>query len=186
MKTRVAQLAKATRQQWRLAGVRNLVGGGVTGIAVTLANRVLVLGSAIILARILGPEGYGIYAFAIALMAILSLGTEFGMYSLLVRDVSVAHSKGDDRTIVGLRNNAFRFALISSAIIVILGSVLIWTTPLVPDLNERVTFTLMLIILPANTLIRLSAAILNGLRRISWAQVVESFLLPAKNRFSVC
>jgi O-antigen/teichoic acid export membrane protein len=179
MKTRLEQLANATRQQWRLAGVRNLVGGGVTGIAVTLANRVILLGSAVILARILGPEGYGIYAFAIALMAILSLGTEFGMYSLLVREVSVAHSNGDDGTLVGLRNNAFRFALVSSAIIGILGSAVIWTTPLVSDLNERITLTLILLILPANTLIRLSTAILNGLRRLAWAQVVELFLLPA-------
>lgn len=183
MKARFEVLAGFVRQQLQLAGVRNLVSGGVTGIAVTLANRAMMLVSAVILARLLGPDGYGVYAFAIAMMAILSLGTEFGMYSLLVREVSVANASGDAATVVGLRNSAFRFALISSAVIGALGSIILWSTPLVPDLDKRLTLTLMLLVLPANTIVRLSSAILNGLRRLTWAQVAELFLLPA---FIIC
>lgn len=179
MKTRFDRLNDFLRHQWGLSSVRTLVGGGVTGVAVTLANRLIVLGSAVILARLLGPDGYGIYAFTVAIMAILSIGTEFGMYPLLTREVAIAHSKGDAETIVGLRNNAFRFVAACSVLIVAIGCVLIWMTDILPDPNERIAMTLMLIILPLSTLIRLSAAILNGLRRISWAQFVELFLLPA-------
>lgn len=178
MKKRLEQLTDLIQQKWRLAGVRTIVGGGVTGIAVTLANRAIVMGSAIILARILGPEGYGVYVLAIALMAILSLGTEFGMYPLLVREVSVANAKGDDKTIIGLSKNAYNFAVISSLIIGTLGLGLIWATPLFSHPNEKLTLTLMLLLLPAITIIRLSSAILNGLRRLTWAQIVESLMLP--------
>ncbi|HYG26974.1 MAG TPA: oligosaccharide flippase family protein [Caulobacteraceae bacterium] len=179
MKSRFEVLAASVRQQWQLASVRNLVSGGVTGIAITLSNRVMMLLTAVILARLLGPDGYGIYAFAIAVMAVLSLGTEFGMYPLLVREVAVAHSKGDNPTVAGLRDNAFRFVLIASAIIGFVGVIVLWSTSLVEDVVERTALTLVLLALPANTTIRLSSAILAGLRMIARAQLVELFLLPA-------
>jgi O-antigen/teichoic acid export membrane protein len=96
-----------------------------------------------------------------------------------VREIAVAHSKGDSAIVVGLRNNAFCFVLACSALIGTIGCLAIWTTNILPDLSERIAMTLMLIILPMSTLIRLSAAIMSGIRQISWAQVIELFLLPS-------
>ena len=81
------------REAWKIGGVREMARGGFTGIVASSANRLFTIGSAVILARMLGSDGYGIYATAIATMMILAVLAEFGMYVLLVREVSAAHAR---------------------------------------------------------------------------------------------
>ncbi|MFW6089999.1 MAG: oligosaccharide flippase family protein, partial [Gemmatimonadota bacterium] len=49
----------------------------------------------ILLARMLGPEGYGIYAFAYAVIMLLALPAQAGLPTLLVREV--ARYEADER-----------------------------------------------------------------------------------------
>lgn len=179
MKAALLGLAVRASDQWRRGGVRNLVRGGLAGIVATLTNRALTIVSAMLLARLLGTDGYGIYAFAIATMMILTIVSEFGMYMLLVREVSSAHARDDWGALLGLRREAISFALLLSGAIGALGAVVLWLTPLVPDPTERLALTLVLILLPINTMVRLGSAILSGLRRLASAQTAELVLFPA-------
>lgn len=164
---------------WQIGGVRELARGGLTGILANSANRLFTIGSAVILARMLGSEGYGIYATAIAAMMILAVLAEFGMYVLLVREVSAAHARGAWGELMGFGVSAVRFSALMAAFVAAVGGAVIWLTPMLDGPEEKVALTLMLALLPINTLYRLFAAILYGLRRVAAAQVAEQFLLPA-------
>jgi O-antigen/teichoic acid export membrane protein len=172
-------LVRQARDAWQSGGVRDIAKGGLTGIVASVMNRLLTIGSAIILARLLGSDGYGIYATAIAAMMILAVLAEFGMYSLLIREVSAAHARGAWSELMGFGASAVRFTLVVAAIVGAIGVAVLWLTPLIADPVERVALTLMLALLPVSTLYRLFNAMLYGLRKIAWAQITEQFVLPA-------
>lgn len=81
----VAHLARLRRS--RFAGA--LAGVG----ALTAAEMVLGLASAILLARSLGLDGLGIYSVAIAAVTLSAIAVEIGLPSLVLREV--AHGLGD-------------------------------------------------------------------------------------------
>jgi O-antigen/teichoic acid export membrane protein len=172
-------LVLRAREAWKIGGVREFARGGLTGIVANSANRLFTIGSAVILARMLGSEGYGIYATAIASMMILAVLAEFGMYVLLVREVSAAHARGAWGELMGFGVSAARFSALMAALVAVAGGAVIWLTPMLGSAEEKVALTLMLALLPINTLYRLGAAMLYGLRRVAAAQVAEQFLLPA-------
>ena len=64
--------------------LRGVLGSGVLKIFHTL----LILATAILLARTLGPEGYGIYAFAYALATLIAIPAQMGLPTLVVREVA--------------------------------------------------------------------------------------------------
>ncbi|MEO6388432.1 MAG: oligosaccharide flippase family protein [Croceibacterium sp.] len=179
MNSRIQSALSQGRELWRKDGVRNITRGGLTGIIAAVGNRALTIASAIVLARLLGSDGYGIYATAIAAMMILAVLAEFGMYVLLVREVSSAHARAAWGEILGMCLSAVRFTLSVSVIVAALGCAVIWMTPLIASTPEKWAFTLMLGLLPINTLYRLGSATLYGLRYVALAQVTEQFLLPA-------
>lgn len=174
-----SELIGQLRARLQSQDVRNLIRGGIVGIAATVGNRGLTLISAVMLARMLHPDGYGIYALAIALMAILTLGTEFGMYALLIRESAAAHSRDSWPELLGMRRSANRFALLMASATAAVVSLVIWATPLTSDPRERLALTCMLLLLPIATMVRLESALLAGLRRLAASQLGELFLLPA-------
>lgn len=56
----------------------------------------------IVLARVLGPEGYGVFAAAVALAGVLSFFIQFGLPALLAREVAADPGKGARSTITFL------------------------------------------------------------------------------------
>lgn len=170
---------RRAREAWRSGGVREMVHGGLVGIVAALLNRALTIGGAIILARLLGSSGYGIYATAIAAMMILAVLADFGMYVLLVREVSASHAREAWGELLGYAASALRFTVLMAGILGLIGCAVIWLTPWIEDPLERLVLTLMLALLPINTVYRLGNAMLYGLRKIAWAQAAEQCLLPA-------
>lgn len=105
-----------------LASERSLPGGfgrlkpllirqGSAGAALRLASMSSGFVSAILLARILGAEGLGVYASALALLTICSLPLEFGLPTLVTREVARYSRSGDTALIAGLMRFAFWFTL---------------------------------------------------------------------------
>lgn len=73
----------------------------------------LTFGVGVLLARQLGPSGYGVYALAMAVATLVGMLTEFGLPLLVMREVAAAQAKRSwgearglirwaDRTIIGL------------------------------------------------------------------------------------
>lgn len=67
-----------------------LMRGGVGSIAIKIASTGLNLVLAIVLARLLGAEGFGVYSFIFALVTILAIPAQMGLLNLVVRETAKA------------------------------------------------------------------------------------------------
>jgi O-antigen/teichoic acid export membrane protein len=88
----------------------------VTGVAVSYALQ-------IVLARALGPSGYGSYAFVLAWTGPLAMIAGFGLPTVAVRFLPVYKKAGDPSRLAGLVRASERIALATSLGIAFAGSV---------------------------------------------------------------
>ncbi|MCX8181458.1 MAG: oligosaccharide flippase family protein, partial [Thermofilaceae archaeon] len=70
--------------------------------------------SSIVLARLLGPEGYGRYSLSTTVASFLMLLTNFGVHAALTREASRLRAKGSLQAFSPLVGVALRFSLITS------------------------------------------------------------------------
>src|SRR5262245_35906659 len=69
---------------------------GVLGTAgVKAAQGLLGFVTAIVLAKMLGPSGYGTYAFVMALVGFMSIPSELGVPGLAVREIATSNARKD-------------------------------------------------------------------------------------------
>lgn len=88
-----------------------LVRGGAASALIQVVNRLLALGLGVVLARGLGTEGYGIYAYAFALMTLLMVFADLGMPTLLMREVAANQASHDWPRLHGVVVGAFNTKL---------------------------------------------------------------------------
>jgi len=69
-----------------------LIRGGLGSLALKLGSTALGFLLAILLARTLGPEGYGVYAFVFAIVSLLAIPTQLGLPQLVVRETAKAQA----------------------------------------------------------------------------------------------
>lgn len=150
--------------------------GGSAGIQVL--NLLLTLVSGVFLARILGPENYGIYAFVISIITLLSLPAKAGLPTLLVRETANNHLNKYWGSMRGLLKASNIFALgYSVLIIIIVGVWLTWKST--GEYNAQQTalmWALWLLPLMAFEAVRTST--LRGMRRVVTSQVPEKIVRP--------
>lgn len=155
-----------------------LLRGGVGSIAIKIASILAGLVSAILLARILGPEQFGIYSFVLALITLLTVPAQFGLPNLVVRETAKAQANEDWPRMRGVWRWSNLIALGSSALLIagvliymalpgaqVMGGdprVLLWALPLIPLL----------------ALGNLRGAALRGLRKVVQGQLPEHVLRP--------
>ena len=72
-----------------------LINHGICSLLVKIINTLLIFSGGIILARSLGPEEYGLYAFAMSVAMILSIPVTAGLPNLFVREISKAWVKNE-------------------------------------------------------------------------------------------
>lgn len=82
--------------------VRRLAGASAVNLAMQMLSTALGLVSGLVLSRLLGASGLGVYAFAFAVASVLSVVARLGLENLLVREVAVAHEQGAWDTIRGM------------------------------------------------------------------------------------
>lgn len=85
----------STRQFLRSSGIMTVLYAGSTGLSFL---------AGIILARLLGAGGYGVYALALTTATLVGMLTEFGLPVLLMREVGAARSTGNWGSVRGLLN----------------------------------------------------------------------------------
>lgn len=156
-----------------------LAGPALGSVGLKVSHAFLMLLSSVLLARILGPEGYGIYSFAYAVVMLLAVPCQAGLPTLLVRDVSKYETAERWGLIRGLlrRSNQgvalLTVAIAGTAVVVVLA------------LGDRVSQTLVitffwaLILLPLMALGNLRGAALRGLRRVVQGLLPEQLIRPA-------
>lgn len=156
-----------------------LVRGGLGSAGIQAANRVLSLALGVVLARTLGAEGYGIYAYAFALMSLLMVPAEAGVPTLIMREVAANQGREEWGVLRGLLQRATQFVALTSTTISLLALVVVWCVAGSLTPTVLYTTTLMLMVLPLSAGARTVAHAMRGLHRVVIGQAIDLLLRPA-------
>ncbi|MDI5890287.1 flippase [Halomonas rhizosphaerae] len=156
-----------------------LLRGGIGSIAVKIAHTGLAFLLAVLLARTLGPEGYGIYSFAFALVSLMAVPSQLGLPELMVRETAKAQAHEQ----WGLLRGLWRWSSLTvwgfSSLIALAALTGIWLFGDGMGNAQRQTLLVSLLLIPLVALGNLRGAALKGLRRVVLGQLPESVLRPA-------
>jgi O-antigen/teichoic acid export membrane protein len=152
---------------------------GAGGLAVLkVINVFLMLSSGVLLARVMGPEHYGVYAFVLSIVTLLILPAKAGLPTLLVRETAYNQLKGNWGLLRGLIKLSGRFVLGYSIFIVIVAWIYAhygWEGSNTVR-NEAFLWALLLVPFLAYTGIRTGA--LRGLRWVVSSEMPEQLIRP--------
>jgi len=90
----------------------HLIKGATGSFALQIGFAGFAFLNAIVLARVLGAEGYGAFANAMAWVSLLTIPATFGFGTLLVRDVAIYRSQGQWVLLKGLLRFSNHFVLV--------------------------------------------------------------------------
>lgn len=152
---------------------------GVGGLRVI--SLVLTLAVSVLLARALGPEGFGRYTFIISVVMVLSLPLDKGMRELITREVASYQHAEDWALLRGLLQWANRWVLIGSLVLgATFGSLAFYHATW--ELTDRWTLLLLgLLLVPLLGLNALRGANLRGLGYVIYAQLPELLVRPGSH-----
>lgn len=139
----------------------------------------LVIANSVVIARILGPDEYGIYAYVIAITAVLGLPAQMGIPSLLVRETARLHALSAWEELRGLWAWANKAIVKLSLISIGLGAAYISIPSEGLQNRPSLAFTLGLLLVPIIALANARGAMLRGLRLLVVGQIPESIIRPA-------
>lgn len=131
------------------------------------------------LARGLGAQGYGIYALAMSIIALLTIPAEFGMPQLLTREVAATQAANNWGRMRGVLYWARRSAWLFSAVITV--GVLLSLLMMSQLFTQPLSLTLLVgvLMVPVVALGRQMGATLMGLHHIVKGQMPDTVVRPA-------
>lgn len=146
---------------------------------VRVGNMALGFLVAVVLARSLGPDGYGVYTFVFAIVSLLAVPSKLGLPHVVVRETVRAQLDGDFALMKGLWRWTSGAAAVFS--LVLAGGGLVVALLLGDRLDGTGFWTLGtgLVLVPLLALGNLRGAALRGLRRVVLGQLPEMVLRPA-------
>ena len=151
---------------------QHLIRGASGSLLLKACNSGLALLLAVVLARLLGTEGFGIYALCLSTVEILAMLAMLGGHQLLVREVASYQSRGMSGHLCGLLK---RFAQASALCSLALSMVGALTAFLVfRDSALFGPFLLAMALLPLLTCMQLQGAALRGLRHIVLGSLAQN------------
>ncbi|SCZ67387.1 oligosaccharide flippase family protein [Thiohalomonas denitrificans] len=155
-----------------------LLRGGMGVGLLKMLSLPLMLLATILLARGLGPEGFGQYAFVIALITTLSIPLGPALMQLTTRETAGMHQAGEEDRIRSLLHWANRHVWIGSMLIVAtVGGIAVWMTDWRVD-DRWALLLLGLVALPLLGFSAVRSGILAGLRRVVLGQLPDLFVRP--------
>jgi O-antigen/teichoic acid export membrane protein len=133
---------------------------------------------AVVLARTLGPTGYGIYVYAYAIITLLATPVRFGLPALVVRETARLEAQEDWARVRGLWRWANQTVALISLAVSIAAAFVVWL--LATRITHVTTDTLLfgLALIPLIALGSIRGASLIGLRKVVQGQLPEEILRP--------
>lgn len=156
-----------------------LLRGGIGSLAIKAGHTVLAFAVAVVLARTLGPEGYGVYSFALAILMLTAIPAQVGVPQLIIRETAKAQVAENYGLMRGLwRWGNIAVALFSLAALLVVGGILL-LTEIGGDGARVATLTVGIALIPLIALANVRGACLRGLRKVVQGQLPESIIRPA-------
>ncbi|HUF76255.1 MAG TPA: oligosaccharide flippase family protein, partial [Longimicrobiales bacterium] len=142
------------------------------------ASAVFNFAIALLLSRLLGAEGYGAYAFAVAWAMLLAVPAVLGLPSVVVRELATYRVRGDWSRARGLIRRANQAVLVASAAIV--GVILVaFLTLGWPDSPLRGPTLIGLVLVPLVAVISIRQCAMQGFGNVVLGRVPETLVAPA-------
>jgi O-antigen/teichoic acid export membrane protein len=133
--------------------------------------------TAILLARFLGVEEYGTFAYAMTWVLLFGVFAGLGLNHVIVADVAIYHQNGDWAHIRGM----LRFAVAAVAVASVLCALVVAGIGWLLHRDEPslyLAIVLACLLLPLRALLVPLGATQNGLRQVTYAQLPTLFVIP--------
>jgi len=157
----------------------NITYSWIASIALKVGSVLLGFVLSVILARSLGPEGYGIYVYVFAIVSLIAVPAQLGLPLLLVRETAKAQVNSDWGLMLGLWHWATFTVAASSTLLAAFALIIgILVFERINPTNVT-TYIFGLALVPLIAMANLRGAALRGLRHIIMGQLPEAILRPA-------
>ncbi len=143
----------------RIAGAFFALGAG------EIIGRVLAFSTTLVIARVLGTEGYGVYALALAVGLYLSKASECGLSGVGVRTIA---ARGADAGALASAVSGARLVLVA----VLMAAAALVTQQTVPDPDRSVLLLSFLVLIPVALDVRWVLIGLEQSGPVGWARIV--------------
>ncbi len=155
----------------------------VTGAAGVLASRAAFNGLSfvlnVILARMLGALGLGVYTYALAWIFLLMVPAMLGMDQLVVREIAASSVRAEWGRSRRVLRKSIEVVSVASLGIVLIAGIVSEAAAQHIDTQIRVTFLVALVLLPLITLTRVRQCAMQGLHRVALGTLPEMVVQPA-------
>ncbi len=155
-----------------------LIKGAFGSFGLKIANAGLLLVISVILARLLGSQDFGIYAYAIAWSNLLSIPAVFGLDKLLVREVAIYRTRNQWELMRGLLDWSNRLVLMLSVAIALFAGTVAWSFGKANRQQMLLALCIAFISLPIASLRSLRLAAMKGLHNVVLGQLPEMLIAP--------
>jgi O-antigen/teichoic acid export membrane protein len=172
---KTAELPQVDPASPKRPAMRRMFLSAFTTAALQGGSSVMGFGTAVLLARFLGSQGYGRYAFTLAWASTLIIPATVGLNRFVVRGVAVYEVQEKWDLMKGLVVRASQVVLIVSLTIAAIGCgvALAWLSP-----SLRWPFCVAVLLVPLTALTLLRQAIMQALGRVVTGQLPEYLLRP--------
>lgn len=154
------------------------VRAGISAIVVRASGAGLAFAVAIVMARLMGPAGYGAYSFAIALATLLTVLAQTGLPTLLVRETAAYRLNRQWGDLRGMLRRAVIVAAGASAVaclaVVAVGAAFDQSIPA----SDRDVVAWSLLLVPVMALTAIAGAAMRGMGRVIRGQIPEQIGRP--------
>ena len=154
----------------------HLIQGAFGSLGLKLSQTLLSLVWAVVLARLLGVDGFGIYVFCISIVNLLTIPAMLGGQQLLVREVAAYNARDELHFLFGLLQRMRRATTAASILLSLCAAGVGWW--IYQESPLRWPFLIAMSLIPLITAMNLQGAVLWGLRHVLLGQA-NRVLLPA-------
>jgi len=161
-----------------LESYRQLLKIGVGTTSLRIIAVLLTFVCSVVLARVLGPKGFGVYSYAFAIATLLAVPVQMGMPTLIFRETAKALTQENWARIKGLWIWSTSRVLVASIGISVLGLLFLWLGQNNFSHEISKTMAISLGLIPFLALGSTRAAALRGLGFIVKGQLPETVVRP--------
>lgn len=135
--------------------------------------------TSVVLARLLGVSEYGIYIYAISWKGLLGFVAIFGFDRLLIKEISVLHSKHSWNEMSALLRLSNKITAFTSTTLLLLAILTVWLLMRNNNSELFIALSIAFVSLLPSTLGSLRSATLSGLNLVILGQLPELIFLPS-------
>lgn len=161
----------------RTPKTKTLLKGSALSLALRAAGIALRFAVGLVLARLVGASGYGVYSYAVTWLGVLSIPSLLGLDNVVVRHVAAYREKGAWGPMKGLLRFSGGLGLAAG---VGVAAAAVSGVALLPGIGaaSRLTLAITLCIVPLVVLSTIRQSALRGLDRPGLAQLPDNILYP--------